>query len=193
MTQSHLKSLPNTLKLYLWILLSLLATSSLAQFGGGGMGAGMGRRGGMGQGRVDQSAGNGTVVSNPMNLVPEQIVQELSTLEFDLRLSQEQLPQWMMFSDRVRAYIDDQIRMKLKEQNNSILAQGKSLGLQYLAQTVSAEQNKFTDLEDIEIQAKLLYPMLNSDQKLLMDLRMSKIVAPNLFFNSYPPNKATAP
>ena len=175
--KSHLISF----KFILVISLLASATSVFAQFGGGGMGGGMGRRAGMGQGHSDASNNNSGAIANPANAIPEQLIQELSALEYDLRLTQDQAPQWLMFSDRVRAYIDDQIRNKLKEQSNQISAQGKTLGLQYLEQVVNTEQNKYSDLEDIQIQAKLLYPSLNADQKLLMDLRMSKIVIPNLY------------
>ena len=165
------------------LMISLLASASsvFAQFGGGGMGGGMGRRGGMGQGHSDVSNNNSSSIANPANAIPEQLIQELSALEYDLRLTQDQVPQWLMFSDRVRAYIDDQIRNKLKEQSTQMSVQGKTLGLQYLEQVVNTEQNKYSDLEDIQIQAKLLYPNLNANQKLLMDLRMSKIVSPNLY------------
>ena len=146
---------------------------------GGGMGGGMGRRGSMGQGRSDSSSAS--TIANSANAIPEQLIQELATLEYDLRLTQDQMPQWLMFSDKVRSYIDDQIRNRLKEQSNQASIQEKALGLQYLNQIVTTEQNKFSDLEDIQIQAKLLYPTLNADQKLLMDLRMSKIVMPNLY------------
>lgn len=165
----------------LTLLLSLLSESCFAQFGAGGMGGG--RRGAMGQTHPDSSTNYNKSNVNPQNTLPEQLIQELSTLEYDLRLTPEQMPQWMMFSDKVRAFIDDQIRNKLKEQNNQSSALGQTLGLQYLLQLVVTEQNKYSDLEEIQTQAKLLYPQLNADQKLLMDLRMSKIVVPNLFLN----------
>jgi hypothetical protein len=175
---------PHQFILTIWLL--ALATSSFAQFGGGGMGGGMGRRGGMGQNHSDTSSNTSNSIANSINPMPEQLTQELSSLEYDLRLTQDQVPQWMMFADKVRAYIDDQIRTKLKEQSIQASAQANPLGLQYLAQVVNTEQNKFSDLEDIQIQAKLLYPTLNADQKLLMDLRMSKIVVPNLSLYIFP-------
>ena len=185
---NHLRHKPQnaTMQFILTIWLLALTTSSFAQFGGGGMGAGMGRRGGMGQNHSDTSSNASNSIANPINPIPAQLTQELSSLEYDLRLTQDQVPQWMMFADKVRAYIDDQIRTKLKEQSIQASAQANPLGLQYLAQVVNTEQNKFSDLEDIQIQAKLLYPTLNADQKLLMDLRMSKIVVPNLSLYIFP-------
>ncbi len=189
---NHLRHKPQnaTMQFILTIWLLALTTSSFAQFGGGGMGAGMGagmgRRGGMGQNHSDTSSNASNSIANSINPIPAQLTQELSSLEYDLRLTQDQVPQWMMFADKVRAYIDDQIRTKLKEQSIQASAQANPLGLQYLAQVVNTEQNKFSDLEDIQIQAKLLYPTLNADQKLLMDLRMSKIVVPNLSLYIFP-------
>jgi hypothetical protein len=113
--------------------------------------------------------------------------------QVDLKLVPQQEGKWLEFSESVRAYVDDQVRQKFKDQHppNEPLT-----GLSYLAKLVDNSSHQYSDLEEIEIKAKAFYPLINNDQRVLFDLRMSLIVMPNVFgpIMDYPiSNGAPAP
>jgi hypothetical protein len=123
----------------------------------------------------------------------DEVLYQLSTLQVDLKLVPQQEGKWLEFSESVRAYVDDQVRQKFKNQHPS---NEPLTGLSYLAKLVDNSSHQYSDLEEIEIKAKAFYPLINNDQRVLFDLRMSLIVMPNVFgpIMEYPiSNGAPAP
>jgi len=169
-----------------------------AQFGGGmggmgGMGGGMGRRGMSNSYPRDSSARESSKTSERTTGV-DQVLYQLSTLQLDLKLNADQESKWFEFSEAVRAYVDDQVRQKFKDQTRQINTNEANTGLAYLAKLVDNSSHQYSDLEEIEIKAKALYPFLSNEQRVLFDLRVPTIVITNLFFSpAIYPNNATPP
>jgi hypothetical protein len=172
----------------LWLAL-LQAQWAQAQFGGGmgGMG-GMGRRG-MSNSYPRENSARDSSKNNERTTSVDQILYQLSTLQIDLKLSAEQESRWFDFSEAVRAYVDDQVRQKFKDQSRQMSPNEANTGLSYLAQLVDNSSHQYSDLEEIEIKAKALYPVMNNAQRVLFDLRIPSIVTAHLFLSpmNYPP------
>ena len=157
------------------MLLGLSRTTVFAQWGGGGMGGG--RRGG---GASDRSYGGATSreASPEVNFnSSEQILGRLQGLKTDLQLTPQQEAVWMQFEDKVRAYIDDLVRQKIKEQPVPVNSSAAPMdGLLFLSALVDKERNRYTSLEEIEIQARNLNDVLKPDQKIVLNSRLPSIV-----------------
>jgi hypothetical protein len=156
-----------------------------AQFGAGmggmgGMGGGMGRRAMSSAPSRDSSTRDSAKTSDRTSSV-DQILYQLSTLQIDLKLSPEQGAKWFEFSEAVRAYVDDQVRQKFKDQSHQINPSENTTGLLYLSKLVDNSSHQYSDLEEIEAKAKAFYPLMNNEQRVLFDLRMSIVVTPNVF------------
>jgi len=94
----------------LGFILCILSLNAFAQFGGG-----MGGMGGMGGGKRSGSYDRSSRSENPKNQNSEkayesanstdQLLARLGTLQFDLKLTEEQLPNWSKFDSKIRTYI----------------------------------------------------------------------------------------
>jgi hypothetical protein len=166
--------------LFICLLAAACGSSAFAQFGGG-----MG--GGMGGGRRSGSYDRGTRQEKPQdpssvrnlefNNSTDQVLTRLGTLQFDLQLNPDQLPYWAKFDDRLRLYLDDLSREKMKtipvvESQPMVVVNG----LTYVAKMVDAVRNRYADLEDIESSAKALYQNLTPAQKIIFDARLPFIL-----------------
>ena len=162
--------------------LLLQASVAQAQFGGGmgGMGGGMGRRA-MSSAQSRESSTRDSAKTSDRTSSVDQILYQLSTLQIDLKLSTEQEAKWFEFSEAVRAYVDDQVRQKFKDQNHQNNPSENTTGLLYLSKLVDNSSHHYSDLEEIEAKAKAFYPLMNNEQRVLFDLRMSIVVTPNVF------------
>ena len=170
--------------LFICLLAAACGSSAFAQFGGG-----MG--GGMGGGRRSSSYDRGTRQDKPQdpssvkslefNTSIDQILTRLGTLQFDLQLSADQLPHWAKFDDRLRLYLDDLSREKMKtipvvESQPMMVVNG----LTYASKMVDAVRNRYANLEDIEVAIKALYQNLTPAQKIIFDSRLPFILVREL-------------
>jgi hypothetical protein len=166
--------------LFICLLAAACGSSAFAQFGGG-----MG--GGMGGGRRSSSYDRGTRQEKPQdpssvrnlefNNSTDQVLTRLGTLQFDLQLNADQLPHWAKFDDRLRLYLDDLSREKMKtipvvESQPMVVVNG----LTYVSKMVDAVRNRYADLEDIESSVKALYQNLTPTQKIIFDARLPFIL-----------------
>jgi hypothetical protein len=161
---------------------ALLVADAAAQFGGG-LGGGMGSsRAGRGGRTGDAATGaresrNERPLPAPDPSSYEQIDYRLSLLQEDLKLSAAQYATWQGFTEKVRAYAMDLARERQRATAAPATSAAQPLGLQAVGQAVDAARNRLTALEDVEMSAKALYPLLNPDQKTLVDMRLPAIVA----------------
>lgn len=101
----------------------------------------------------------------------------LSLLEEDLHLQPGQRASWELFAGKVRAYAGDLARVQARAMTSS--TDGGSLGgVQYIEQAADSARNRSTALDDIAAAAKSLYAGLTPDQKMLADVRIATIIAP---------------
>ena len=152
----------------------IYAVDVQAQFGGNGISGG--RRSG-GYDRSSNSSGyKESVLPITFNSF-DQLLARLQSLKTDLNLTPQQEGTWTQFEDKVTSYIEDLIRQKLKEQPSSIeTIDGQPSGVAYLSLLVDKQRNKYTSLEDIELNAKKLNEILSPSQKIILNSRLPTIV-----------------
>lgn len=142
------------------VVLALWGQASLAQFGGGAMGGGMGagppsRGGGPGGGaRPDDKA---APAMSPL----EQTLDKLAELRARLLIAPEQAPAWESFQARV---LD--LAAALSRGHSVSAAQ---TALQTMQQRLSAAQNRYALMEDISDALKKLYAVLTPEQQKTAD------------------------
>lgn len=166
------------------LLAAACGSSAFAQFGGG-MGGGMGgnrRSGSYDRGTRQEKPQDPSSIRNlEFNNSTDQILTRLGTLQFDLQLNADQLPHWAKFDDRLRLYLDDLSREKMKtvpvvESQPMVVVNG----LTYVSKMVDVARNRYADLEDIEIAVKVLYQNLTPSQKIIFDARLPFILVREL-------------
>lgn len=160
--------------------LCLTSLSAFAQFGGsiGGMGAGK-RSGSYDRGRSEASraAANDNLIVSANN--SDQLLMRLGTLQFDLKLAEDQVPAWLKFESKMHTYIEDLEREKIK---TVPIMPGESVGvatisgMSYVAKMVDAARNRYADLEDIESSVKGLYQVMTPSQRMIVDARIMTIL-----------------
>ena len=158
---------------------ALAATDSFAQFGSRGGPGGMsgGSRGGnRDQGNSQDNRNNRPVQQESDTF--EQMEYRLSLLEEDLHLQPEQHASWESFAGKVRAYASDLARARARAMTPPSGGDTGSGGVQHIEQAADSERNRATALDDIAAAAKTLYAGLKPDQKMLADVRIATIVAP---------------
>lgn len=156
----------------IFLLALACGASAFAQFGGGMGGS---RR----QGSYDRGSRQEKLrdPSNERNLefnhTTDQILTRLGTLQFDLQLNADQLPYWAKFDDRVRIYLDDLSREKLRT-IPVVETQPMAVvnGLTFVSKMVDSVRNRYASLEDIEASVKGLYQNLTPAQKIIFDARL---------------------
>jgi hypothetical protein len=152
----------------------IYAADAQAQLGGNGIGGG--RRSG-GYDRSSNSSGYKDAALPITFNSSDQLLARLQSLKTDLNLTPQQEGSWMQFEDKVSSYIEDLVRQKIKEQPSSISAtDGQPSGVAYLSLLVDKQRNKYTSLEDIELNAKKLNEILSPNQKIILNSRLPNIV-----------------
>ena len=173
--------------LLLVIMLSLSGANAYAQFGGG-MG-GIGGMGGKRSGGYDRASRSDTARSqgSENQIVSlnssDQLLMRLGTLQFDLKMTEAQLQPWLLFEGKVRTYIEDLEREKIKSMPVSaaeMQAPGFQSGLVYIGKMVDSVRNRYADLEDIETAAKSLYSTLTPAQQIMFDARISSVLVKDI-------------
>jgi hypothetical protein len=162
------------------LVVALGATDSYAQFSGGRGGMG-GMSGGGRSGNRDQSNQENRNNNRPVQEdTYEQMEYRLSLLEEDLHLRPEQRAAWEAFAGRVRAYASDLARARPRAMTPAAATGGSTgvSGVQVIEQAADAARNRATALDDAAGAAKALYAGFNADQKMLADVRIATIVAP---------------
>ncbi len=174
-------------KLLLVIMLSLSGVNAFAQFGGGmgGMGGMGGKRSGgyerSGRGENPRSQNSETPMLTLNN--SDQLLTRLGTLQFDLKMTEAQLQPWLLFEGKVRTYIEDLEREKIKSipvPAGEVQAAGFLTGMAYLSKMVDSVRNRYADLEDIEAAAKGLHLILTPAQKIIFDARIPSILVKDI-------------
>ena len=169
-------------------ILCILSLNAFAQFGGG-----MGGMGGMGGGKRSGSYDRSSRSENPKNQNSErayesanssdQLLARLGTLQFDLKLTEEQLPNWSKFDSKIRTYIEDLEREKIRG-IPAPMAEAQIptnfSGMSYVSKMVDSVRNRYADLEDIETAIKSLYQTLTPSQKIVLDARIPSILVRDL-------------
>jgi hypothetical protein len=181
----HAMSVTNFGRPFVICLLAVACGSSaFAQFGGG-MGGGMGgsrRSGSYDRGpRQEKPQDPSSVRSLEFNNSTDQILTRLGTLQFDLQLNADQLPHWAKFDDRLRLYLDDLSREKMKtipvvESQPMVVVNA----LTYVSKMVDVARNRYANLEEVEIAVKALYQNLTPTQKIIFDARLPFILVREL-------------
>jgi len=158
------------------LVFALAATESFAQFGGMGGMSGRSRGGNRDQGNSQENRNYRPVQQE--NDTFEQIEYRLQSLEEDLHLQPEQQASWGAFAAKVRAYAGDLARARARAMTSSSTGGTSVSGVQYIEQAADTARNRATALDDIAVSAKTLYAGLKPDQKMLADVRIATIIAP---------------
>ena len=149
-------------------LLVLAAVDASAQFGGGMGGMGGGRRGSqmgsMGSGRPSSVQDGG---SAPQSLT-SQAADRLYDLRMRLLITPQQAPVWDAFSARVVAFASEMGREHLPQPEDSATVA--------MERRVTAMQNRFALLEQINDETKRLYAALSAEQQKVADQHLPPVV-----------------
>ncbi len=165
----------------LGFLFCFLTMNAFAQFGGGMGGMGGGKRSSNSDrsGRSDYPRNqNSDRVFESVNN-SDQLLTRLGTLQFDLKLTEEQLLNWSKFDSKVRTYIEDLEREKIRSipiPVGEVSAVPSLSGMSYVSKMVDSVRNRYADLEDIESAFKSLHLSLTSTQKIVLDARIPTIL-----------------
>lgn len=175
----------NCNKSYRTVLLGFLfcfgSLNAFAQFGGGMGGMGGSKR----SGNYDRSSrSDSSRNQNPERVVEslnnsDQLLTRLGTLQFDMKLTEEQMPNWSKFDSKVRTYIEDLEREKIRSIPVPIGETSTTMshsGISYVSKMVDSVRNRYADLEDIESAYKNLHLSLSPFQKIILDARISSIL-----------------
>jgi hypothetical protein len=158
------------------LVFALGASVSFAQFGGRGGMSGGSRGGNRDQGSSPVNRNDRPVQQESDTF--EQIEYRLSLLEEDLHLQPGQHASWESFAGKVRAYASDLARARARAMVPPSGGDSGGGGVQHIEQAADSARNRATALDDIAAAAKTLYAGLKPDQKMLADVRIATIVAP---------------
>lgn len=165
----------------LGFLFCFLTLNAFAQFGGGMGGMGGSKR----SGNYDRSSrSDNSRNQNPERVLEsvnnsDQLLTRLGSLQFDMKLTEEQLPNWSKFESKVRTYIEDLEREKIRSIPVPIGEASTTMnssGISYVRKMVDTVRNRYADLEDIESAYKNLHVSLSPSQKIVLDARISSIL-----------------
>ena len=148
------------------IVLVFLATESMAQFRGGGMGRG---ERGAARGGPEGASKSREQAAQPNRV--DLFEQLLESLQDDLKLSREQMNAWASYADRVRALASDIARERQHSEANM-----KMNVLQRIDHSVDVARDRLTAMEDIAAAVKALYAVLTPEQRLTADPRLATLV-----------------